>query len=144
MRGGETESNEEGRFTVSLAARGASELRIGDERAGVRRVPLGPAESLSGVIDIGDVELGATSLVTFVLEGNGACDILLTGPAGHTEMSVLRSSRIGPAVVQAVVPEPGRWHVTAACGGKERAVVPGSIDVPASARDITVRLAWPQ
>jgi hypothetical protein len=46
--------------------------------------------------------------------------------------------------VQAVVPEPGRWHVTAVCGGRERAVVPGSIDVPAPARDITVRLAWPQ
>jgi hypothetical protein len=144
MRGGETESDEDGRFAVSLAARGASELRIGDERAGVRRVPLGPAESVSGVIDIGDVELGATSLVTFVLEGNGACDILLTGPAGRTGMAVLRSSRIGPALVQAIVPEPGRWHVTAVCGGKERAVVPASIDVPASARDITVRLAWPQ
>jgi hypothetical protein len=144
MRGGETEANEDGRFTVSLAARGSSELRIGDERAGVRRVPLGQAESLSGVIDIGDVELGGMAVVTFVLEGDGSCDILLTGPAGRTGMSVLRSSRIGPAVVQAVVPEPGRWHVTAVCGGRERAVVPGSIDVPASARDITVRLAWPQ
>lgn len=144
MRGGETESNEDGRFTVSLAARGSSELRIGDERAGVRRVPLGPAESLSGVIDIGDVELAAMAVVTFVLEGEGSCDILLTGPAGRTGMSVLRSSRIGPAVMQAVVPEPGRWHVTAVCGSRERAVVPASIDVPASARDMTVRLTWPQ
>lgn len=144
MRGGDTQSDEDGRFVVSLAARGSSELRIGDERAGVRRVPLGPAESLSGVIDIGDVELGATAVVTFVLEGDGSCDILLTGPAGRTGMSVLRSSRIGPALSQAVVPEPGRWHVAAVCGPRERAVVPASIDVPASARDITVRLTWPQ
>lgn len=144
MRGGETESNEDGRFTVSLAARGSNELRIGDERAGVRRVPLGAAESLSGVIDIGDVDLGATAVVTFVLEGNGTCDILLTGPTGRTGMSVLRSSRIGPALSQVTVPEPGRWQLVAACGGRERAVVPGVIAVPASARDITVRLAWPE
>jgi hypothetical protein len=144
MRGGDGESNEDGRFAVSLAARGSSELRIGDERAGVRRVPLGPAESLSGVIDIGDVELGALAVVTFVLEGNTACDILLTGPAGRTGMSVLRSSRLGPALSQAVVPEPGRWHVTAVCGSRERAVVPASIDVSTSARDITVRLTWSQ
>lgn len=144
MRGGETESNEDGRFTVSLAARGSNELRIGDEHAGVRRVPLGPAESLSGVIDVGDVDLGATATVTFVLEGNGTCDILLTGPTGRTGMSVLRSSRIGPALSQVAVPEPGRWQVVAACGGRERAVVPGVIAVPASAREITVRLAWPE
>ena len=144
IRGGETESSEDGRFTVSLAARGSSELRIGDERAGVRRVPLGPAESLSGVIEIGDVEVAATAVVTFVLEGDGSCDILLTGPAGRTGMSVLRSSRIGPALSHTVVPEPGRWHVTAVCGKRERAVLPASLDVPASARDITVRLTWPQ
>jgi hypothetical protein len=144
LRGGETESNEDGRFIVSLAARGSNELRIGDERAGVRRVPLGPAESLSGVIDLGDVDLGATAVVTFVLEGNGTCDILLTGPTGRTGMSVLRSSRIGPALSQVAVPEPGRWQLVAACGGMERVVVPGVIAVPASARDMTVRLTWPQ
>ena len=81
---------------------------------------------------------------TLVLEDGRACDILLTGPAGRTGMTVVRSARIGPAMSQAVVPEPGRWQVVAACGARERPVLPAWIEVSPSARDITVRLTWPQ
>ncbi len=37
LRGGETETDPDGRFTISLAPRGSGELRVGDERGGVRR-----------------------------------------------------------------------------------------------------------
>lgn len=144
VRGGEANTDEDGRFAVSLASRGSSDLRIGDERTGLKRVPLGPSENQAGVIDIGTVELNTAATVTLVLEDGRACDILLTGPAGRTGMTVVRSARIGPAMSQAVVPEPGRWQVVAACGARERPVLPAWIEVSPSARDITVRLSWPQ
>ena len=143
LRGGETQTDEDGRFAATLAARGSSELRVGDEGAGVKRLPLGAAEGQSGVIDVGDIALSAGISVTFVFEGAGSCDILLTGPAGRTGMSVVRSSRIGPVMFQAVLPEPGRWHTVAVCGTRERAVLPASLDLSPSARDVTIRLTWP-
>ena len=143
LRGGETQTDEDGRFAVTLASRGSSELRVGDEGAGVKRLQLGAAESQAGVIDVGDIALNAGVSVTFLFEGAGSCEIVLTGPAGRTGMSVVRSSRIGPAMFQAVVPEPGSWHTVAICGTRERAVLPGWIDLSASARDVTIRLTWP-
>jgi hypothetical protein len=144
LRGGETQTDDDGRFAVTLASRGSSELRIGDEGAGVKRLSLGAAERQSGVIDVGDIELNVGAPVAFVFEGAGSCEILLTGPAGRTGMSVVRSSRIGPAVFQAIVPEPGRWHTVAVCGTGERAVLPAWFDLPPTARDVTIRLTWPQ
>jgi hypothetical protein len=144
LRGGEAQTDEDGRFAVTLASRGSSELRIGDEGAGVKRLSLGAAERQAGVIDVGDIELNAGASVAFVFEGAGSCEILLTGPAGRTGMSVVRSSRVGPAVFQAVVPEPGRWHTVAVCGTRERAVLPAWLDLSPSARDVTIRLTWAQ
>jgi hypothetical protein len=144
LRGGETQTDEDGRFAVTLASRGSSELRVGDEGAGVKRLPLGTAERQAGVIDVGDLELNAGAAVTFVFEAAGSCEILLTGPAGRTGMSVVRSSRIGPAMFQATVPEPGRWNTVAVCGTRERAVLPAWLDLAPSARDVTIRLTWPQ
>ena len=143
LRGGETQTDEDGRFVVTLASRGSSELRVGDEGVGVKRLPLGAAEGQAGVIDVGDIALTAGVSVTFVFEGAGSCEILLTGPAGRTGMSVVRSSRIGPAMFQGVVPEPGRWHTVAICGTRERAVLPAWLDLSASVRDVTIRLTWP-
>jgi len=144
LRGGETQTDEDGRFAVTLASRGSSELRVGDEGAGVKRLSLGTADRQAGVIDVGDIELDAGASITFVFEAAGSCEILLTGPAGRTGMSVVRGSRIGPAMFQAAVPEPGRWHTVAVCGTRERAVVPPWLDVSPSARDVTIRLTWPQ
>lgn len=144
LRGGETQTGEDGRFAVSLASRGSGELRIGDEGAGVKRLSLGAAEKQTGVIDVGDIELNSGASVTFVFDAAGSCEILLSGPVGRTGLSVVRGVRIGPAMFQATLPEPGRWHTVAVCGTKERAVLPGWLDVPPSARDVTIRLTWPQ
>ncbi len=144
LRGGETQTGEDGRFAVTLASRGSGELRIGDEGAGVKRLSLGVAERQAGLIDVGDIELNGGATVTLVFEAAGSCEILLSGPAGRTGLSVVRSARIGPAMFQAVVPEPGRWHAVAVCGTKERAVLPAWLDLSPSAHDVTIRLAWPQ
>ena len=144
LRGGETETDPDGRFTISLAPRGSGELRVGDERTGVRRVPLGPAESLPEVVQIGTIELNALPPLTLVFEAAGTCDLLMTGPDARTGMSVVRASRLGPAMFQAALPEPGRWHVVAVCGRRERAVMPATIDVRPGGPDVTIRLSWPQ
>jgi hypothetical protein len=144
LRGGETQTGEDGRFAVTLASRGSGEVRIGDEGSGVKRLSLGAAERQAGLIDVGDIELNGGALVTFVFDAAGSCEILLSGPAGRTGLSVVRGARIGPAMFQAMVPEPGRWHAVAVCGTRERAVVPAWLDVSPSARDVTIRLTWPQ
>jgi hypothetical protein len=144
LRGGETKTDQDGRFAVTLASRGSGELRVGDEGAGVKRLSLGAAERRTGSIDVGDIELNGGVSVTFVFEAAGSCEVLLTGPAGRTGLSVVRGSRIGPAMFQAIVPEPGRWHTVAVCGTRERAVLPAWLDLSPSARDLTIRLTWPQ
>jgi hypothetical protein len=144
LRGGETQTDQDGRFAVTLASRGSGELRIGDEGAGVKRLSLGAAERRTGSIDVGDIELNGGVSVTFVFEAAGSCEVLLTGPAGRTGLSVVRGSPIGPAMFQAIVPEPGRWHTVAVCGTRERAVLPAWLDLSPSARDLTIRLTWPQ
>jgi len=144
LRGGETETDLDGRFSVALGSRGSGELRIGDERTGVRRVPLGPAESQPAVVDVGTVQLETQPPVTLVLENAGGCGLLLTGPVGRTGLTVVRGSSIGPAMFEAPIPEPGRWQVVAVCGNRERPVLPAVIDVPPGARDLSISLAWPQ
>lgn len=144
VRGGETRTDVDGRFAVALASRGAGELRIGDERSGVHRVPLGPAETQPPLVDIGTIELGAVAPTIFVLEGSEACDLLITGPVGRTGLAVIRAVRMGPAMFQADLPEAGRWQVVAVCGGRERPVMPAAIDVVPRGHDVTIRLTWPR
>jgi len=144
LRGGETVTDIDGRFSVSLAARGAGELRIGDDAGGVRRVPLGPAEGLPPVVDVGTIEIDTLRPVTLVLEGSDGCELLMTGPIGRTGLTVVYSTRLGPAMYQAALPEAGRWHVVAVCNRRERAVVPGILDVSPARADATIRLTWPQ
>lgn len=144
LRGGEAETDADGRFTISLAPRGSGELRVGDERSGIRRVALGPAESLPDVVELGTIELNSLPPVTFVFEAAGACELLIAGPDARAGMSVVRATRLGPAMFRAALPEPGRWHVVAVCGQHERAVLPATIEVRPGAADATVRLSWPQ
>ena len=143
LRGGETATDADGVFSVLLGFRGAGELRVGDVRSGMRRVPLGAAESLPDVVQVGTIELNALPPVLLAFEGAGSCELLMTGPAARSGLSVVRASRVGPAMFQAVLPEPGRWHVVAVCGRRERAVVPPALDVPARGLPATVRLSWP-
>jgi len=144
LRGGETVTDQDGRFSVSLAARGSGELRIGDESGGVRRVPLGPADASPPVVDVGTIDINTLLPVTLVLEGSDGCELLMTGPIGRTGMTIARSTRLGPAMFRAALPEPGRWHIVAVCNRRERAVLPGVIDVSAARRDVTIRLTWPE
>lgn len=143
LRGGDATTDQDGRFAVLLASRGRGEIRIGQEATGVRRIPLGSAETLPPIIDVGTIELDALAPVTLVLEGSDGCQLLLVGPSGRTGMTIVRAVRLGPAMFQASLPEPGRWMVSAVCGKRERAVIPAAIDLPAGARDRTIRLAWP-
>jgi hypothetical protein len=144
LRGEETTTDRDGRFNLALPARGRGEVRIGDERLGVRRIPLSPAESLPPVVDVGTIQLDPLPSVTLVLESSEGCELLLTGPAARTGMTVLKPVRTGPAMFQAAVPEPGNWYVVAVCGGRERAVVPAIVAIVPGTHDRTIRLAWPQ
>jgi hypothetical protein len=110
----------------------------------MRRVPLGPAESLPEVVQIGTIELKPVPPLTLVFESAGTCDLLMTGPDEHGGMSVVRAFRLGPAMFLAALPEPGRWQVVAVCGRRERAVVPATIDARLGGPEVTIRLSWPQ
>jgi hypothetical protein len=143
LRGGEDTTGEDGHFSVGLASRGAAEVRIGDVHTGIRRISVGAAETLPRIVDLGTIELAPVPPVTLVLEASDGCDLLLTGPAGRAGMAVISARRIGPAMFEARVSEPGRWMVVAVCARRERAVVPAFVDVPAAARDMSIRLSWP-
>jgi hypothetical protein len=143
LRGGEGRSDRDGRFRVAAAMRGAGELRIGDERAGVRRIALPPAESLPPLVDVGTVDLAETVRVTLVLEGSDGCELLLTGPAGRLGLTTSRARRVGPAMYEANVPEPGSWHIVALCGADERPVVPPVIQLVPGGFPPSIRLTWP-
>ncbi len=143
LRGGETRTGPDGRFTVAAAARGSGELRVGDETAGVRRVPLARAESLPPRLDIGTIELGGDAAVTLVLEAAEGCDLLLAGPIGRLGLATIRATRLGPAVFEVKPPEPGQYHVVAMCAGTERPVRPPIVEVATGHPNQTIRLTWP-
>jgi hypothetical protein len=141
LAGGQGASGPDGRFRVAVPSRGRSEVRVGEE-GGVRRFPLGPAESLPAVIDLGRIALdGAIITVRLVLEASDGCDVRLSGPLGSAGLSLVRAQRLGPAMFEAAVPEPGPWLVSAACGGQNRIVQPTTIDVKGPG-PLTVPLTW--
>lgn len=139
--GGQARSDQQGRFRVALPTRGRSEVRVG-ELGGIRRFPLGPGESLPPVVDLGTFTLeGAGVTVRLVLEGAEGCDVMMSGPVGRSGLSLVRSQRIGPAMFEAAVPEPGAWLVSATCGRQNRVVQPAMIDVTAPG-PLTIPLVW--
>ena len=144
MLGGESATDRSGRFRVLAPARGPSEVRIGAGNA-IRRVPLGPAESLPPIVDLGVVSLDAAIVLWLVLEASDGCDLLLTGPLGHSGPTVVRSMRLGPAMFEAQLPERGRWLTSAVCGRSTRAVNPPFVDVADAVPGgtvSTVPLSW--
>jgi hypothetical protein len=143
LRGGETATDRDGRFSVALPSRGRGEIRMGDESSGVRRIPLPPAETRPPVTDLGTMTLDERPFATLVFEGSEGCDLMLIGPADRPGMTIVRPARVGPAVFQTELPEPGRWHIGATCGGRERAVRPPIVSI-AGTREQTIRVTWPQ
>jgi hypothetical protein len=141
LAGGQATSGPDGRFRVAVPSRGRAEVRVGEE-GGVRRFPLGPAESLPAVIDLGRIPLDGTLItVHLVLEASDGCDVRLSGPLGSAGLSLVPSLRIGPAMFEVAVPEPGQWLVSATCGGQTRIVQPTAIDVKGTG-PLTVPLTW--
>ncbi len=143
LRGGETETDADGRFRVFAAIAGTGELKIGSAPNAIKRVPLPAAEALPPVTELGDIELDVGAAVAVVFEEARECAPIFTGPVGRTGLTVVRSTRLGPAMFSATLPEPGRWNIVALCGGRERRVVPSAIDVDAVSRETSVSLRWP-
>ncbi len=143
LRGGETETDADGRFRVFAPIAGTGELRIGSAPGPIKRVPVSAAEALPSVTQLGDIELDDGRAVTIVFEEAGECQPMLTGPVGRTGLTVVRTTRSGPATFTATLPEPGRWNIVALCGARERSVVPSTIDVQSGSSDAPVVLRWP-
>jgi hypothetical protein len=139
--GGQGRAGSDGRFQVAIPEMGRSEVRIGDAGA-IRRFALGPSDQLPPVVDLGIVELEAAAItVRLVLESSDGCEVRLSGPIGSSGVSLVRSQRIGPAMFEAAVPEPGQWLVSATCARGNRIVQPASIDVQGRG-PVIVPLAW--
>jgi hypothetical protein len=140
--GGEARSDRDGRFVVSLPSRGIAELRVGDDTWRVRRLLLGVIGSLPSVVDVGTIDLTALPPLTFVLEDSGGCDVVVSGPIGHSGVTAHRATRLGPAMFRTTLPEPGSWLISATCAGRSRDVVPPVVEITAGTGERTVRLVW--
>lgn len=142
LLGGDTTTDQDGRFIVSLAPRGSIGLRIGGERAGVRRLSLGAAESLPRTLDVGTIDLNPLPRLTLILPESAGCDLLLIGPIGRAGLTIHPAVRLGPAMFEARLPEPGNWSITVRCAGQPRALTPRSINVAGDEGERTIQLAW--
>lgn len=143
LRGGEAETDADGRFSVFVAVSGAGELKVGSATGGVKRVPLPPADALPPLTELGEIELDAGPVLTIVFDESGDCQPILTGPVGRAGLAIVRAERLGPAMFSATLPEPGLWNVSALCGQRERPVTPAVLDVNPDMRDSTISLRWP-
>ncbi len=123
----ETSTAGDGRFGLSLAPGGATEIRIARERTIVRR-PL--PRIRSGLIDLGDIEWPSAIAVTLDYVGDERCALAALGPFGRSGISALDATIVLPGLRRVVVPEPGQWVITARCTGREWPVQPAMIDVP--------------
>lgn len=140
--GGQTATDRDGRFTLSLPPRGTVELRVGGDGTGVRRVTLGAAGALPRVVDVGTIDLSPLPRLTLVLEESSGCELLLIGPIGRTGLTIYAATRLGASMFEARLPEPGTWSITARCAGQSRALVPLSVTMDDGAGEQTVQLAW--
>ena len=143
LAGGDTETDTDGRFSVSMPPRGRVELRVGVESTGVRRVVLGSADSLPRLVDVGTIDLSPLPRLTLVLEESSGCELILAGPMGRAGVTIHRATRLGASMYEARLPESGQWLVTATCaGGQSRTVAPQTVDMAEGAGERTVHLLW--
>lgn len=139
IKGGDGRTGPDGRFIVSLAPRGGGELRIGGGSYPIRRFPLPPKPV--AVIDLGDIDLGASIQVTVVLDRDSGCDIRATGPIGRSGLQVIVGVRAGPGLFTIAFPEEGTWDVQLLCGRDEYALVPGLVSITQANAGKEVRMA---
>lgn len=143
LAGGETETDRDGWFAVSMAPRGRVELRIGGDATGVRRLSLGAVERLPPVVDVGIVDLSPLPPLTLVLEESSGCELALAGPIGLAGVTVHRAVRLGASVYQARLPEAGTWLINATCpGGRPRELSPAIVEVVEGGGERTIQLLW--
>lgn len=133
----------DGRFELALPPEGRGELRIGSERAGVRRIPLAPVEQLPSVLDLGDIELQSSITVLVTAPGGEGCQLHAVGPFGQVGLTVVRGAPAADGSQILRLPEPGRWALSLVCGRRELLVQPPMIDVASDLPDqrfeVTVR-----
>jgi hypothetical protein len=122
LKGGDTITGADGRFTVMLASSGGGELRIGGGSHPVRRIPL--PRSAGPIFEAGDVDLGRAIPIVVSIDGDRGCDVRAAGPVGRTGMHVVSGRKTSSGTFDVAIPEPGFWEFTLACGGREVAVHP--------------------
>ncbi|HYT76008.1 MAG TPA: hypothetical protein VEL79_14735, partial [Vicinamibacterales bacterium] len=130
VKGGDGRTGADGRFVVSLAASGGGELRIGGGAYAVKRVPLPSA--VTPIVDLGDIELGASFEITIVLDQDPGCDLRAVGPVGRTGLHILSGTRAGPGLFKIAVPEEGLWEFGLACGRTTRTLAPSVVRIGAA------------
>jgi hypothetical protein len=132
VKGGDTRTGADGRFTVMLAAAGGGELRVGGGSFPIRRIPL-PRGS-PPLVDLGDIDLGSPMEISIVLDQDSACAVQATGPVGQTGLQIVAGAHTGPGLFRMVVPEPGLWAFGLLCGREERPLSPALVQIgPANA-----------
>jgi hypothetical protein len=127
VKGGDGRTAADGRFAVALAAAGGGELRVGGGAYAVRRLPL-PSPPVP-LVDLGDIELGASLDIAIVLDQDSPCGIRTVGPVGRTGLHVLAAARMGPGLYKVSLPEEGLWEFGLSCGRETRALVPAVVRI---------------
>jgi hypothetical protein len=127
LKGGDTRTDDEGRFAVMLAASGGGELRVGGGIHPIRRIPLPRAPS--PLLELGDIDLGSPLEITVVLDQESACDLRATGPIGRIGLQIVTAVPTGPGLFRIVLPEAGQWAFGLLCGREPRPLSPLTIEI---------------
>jgi len=138
LKGGDTRTGPDGRFSVSLAPSGGGELRIGGGKYPVKRVPLPrPAVPL---VDVGVIDLGRAIGIAIVLDRDIACDVRAAGPVGRSGLQLIAATNAGNGTFEVAIPEPGFWEFTLMCGQDARSLSPSIVQIGASDAGRQVRM----
>jgi hypothetical protein len=138
VKGGDTRTGPDGRFSVAIAASGGGELRIGGGRYPVKRIALPRAPV--PLFDAGDIDLGRAIRVTIVLDRDPGCDVRATGPVGRTGLQFVFGSRAPSGVFDVEIPEPGFWEFTLRCEQQSRSLSPAVVQIGPSDSGKEVRM----
>ncbi len=137
----EAVTGSDGRFVLALPPAGSSELQLGNDASGYARRRVPETREMLHDIELGDVELGRATPVVATLLTNEPCDLLAAGPMGSSGITMVSADRQLDGTFSLMVPEAGRWLVTARCGGRELLLEPAFIDVPLDSAEMSVQFA---
>ena len=137
---GVTSTDSGGRFSVGLPPRGAGQLRIGSEQTGFVRLAYRIDASAVDDLDYGQVELPRAVRLEVDLEGPVTCGVTAAGPVGSTGLSLIEGTPLAGGRRLLLLPEAGRWFLSASCGRATVDVVPPLVDVPLDATAWSARV----